>query len=288
MFENLDQPYIFNNNFKHNLKTITLVSMAFMLIMLYFQPFGINFLKSMHDGYFVLGAGILTAATFFINTLILPGFFPKTFNPENWTVKKEIIQNICMFTFLSASFGMLAWFFELTLIDYSLPLFRTAALAMLPLILFNLLNYNNSLKVKMVSVIDTGKHWLAEERKSHHQTVKFISENGKDSLLFDPEKLILMRSSGNYVEVFYIDGKQTKKSLIRQTLTTIEKAVEVYPQFKRSHRSFLINMNMINRTFQSSGSWVLKLNGIDFEIPIARGKVAEMRGTAIVQNALQD
>jgi DNA-binding LytR/AlgR family response regulator len=231
----------------------------------------------MHDGYFVLGAGILTAATFFINTLILPGFFPKTFNPEGWTVKKEIVQNICMFIFLSASFGMLAWLFELTLIDYSLPLFRTAALAMLPLILFNLLNYNNSLKMKMVRVIDTGKHWLAEERKGHHAVVKFFSENGKDSLSFDPEKLILMRSSGNYVEIYFNDGRQTRKFLLRQTLTTLEKDIEGYPQFKRSHRCCLVNVTLIERIFQNSGNWAIKLNGIDFEIPIARGKVSEMR-----------
>ena len=52
MFENLNQPYPFNNNFKHNVKTIGLVGMGFVLLVLYFQPFGINFLKSEHDGYF--------------------------------------------------------------------------------------------------------------------------------------------------------------------------------------------------------------------------------------------
>ena len=44
MFENLNQPYLFNNNFKHSVKTIGLVGMGFVLLVLYFQPFGINFL----------------------------------------------------------------------------------------------------------------------------------------------------------------------------------------------------------------------------------------------------
>ena len=59
MFENLNQPYPFNNNFKHNVKTIGLVGMGFVLLVLYFQPFGINFLRSERDGYFVLGMGML-------------------------------------------------------------------------------------------------------------------------------------------------------------------------------------------------------------------------------------
>ena len=80
MFENLNQPYPFNNNFKHSVKTIGLVGMGFVLLVLYFQPFGINFLKSEHDGYFVLGAGIMGAGSLFANTVILPGIMPKVFD----------------------------------------------------------------------------------------------------------------------------------------------------------------------------------------------------------------
>ena len=79
MFENLNQPYPFHNNFKHNLRTITLVSMGFMLITLYFQPFGIDFLDSRKDGYFVLVLGLVSAATFFISTLVMPGLLPRLF-----------------------------------------------------------------------------------------------------------------------------------------------------------------------------------------------------------------
>ena len=73
MFENLHQPYPFNNHFKHNAKTIGLVGMSFVLLVLYFQPFGINFLKSENDGYFVLGAGVMCVLSLLANNLILPG-----------------------------------------------------------------------------------------------------------------------------------------------------------------------------------------------------------------------
>ena len=110
MFENLNQPYQFNNNFKHNARTILLVSMGFILIVLYIQPLGINFLKSEHDGYFVLGAGLLTAATLFLNTLIFPGMFPELFDPSKWTIRKELIWNAWMFSNLFALFTLMAWF----------------------------------------------------------------------------------------------------------------------------------------------------------------------------------
>lgn len=284
MFESLNQPYFIHNNFKHSIKTILLVSMAFMLLMLYFQPFGINFFESTHDGYFVLGAGILTALTLFISTLILPDIFPKTFDPQKWTLKKEIIQNIGVFIVLSFSFGLLAWVFALTFIDNSLPLFRTGALALLPIVLFNFVNYNNTLKMKMVKVFDSGKQWLAEERKIHQPVVIIVSENGKETLTVETDKLILLRSSGNYVEVYYQEGQLTRKSLIRQTLTNLESLVIDHPQFQRSHRCCLINTHLINRIMNTSGNYSIQMSGLDFEVPVSRSKIAELKSLALSKN----
>ena len=171
MFENLSQPYHFNNNFKHNLRTIAFVCMGFMLITLYFQPFGINFLASAKDGYFVLVIGLVSAAVFFFSTLILPGLFPKLFESERWTVRKELIWNVGMFAVLIFGFTFTALVFNISSMK-SLTVFRSGALALLPLVLFNLVNYNHSLKSKVAQVIDSGRHWLAEERKGSHYSGK--------------------------------------------------------------------------------------------------------------------
>ncbi len=277
MFENLNQPYTFNNNFKHSVKTILLVSMAYMLIVLYFQPFGINFLKSSTDGYYVLGTGILTMLTFFVNTQILPGIFPKTFDSTKWTVKKEIIQNLCMFLFLSFSFGLLAYIFKIELIEHSYPWFYTSAIAVLPIVLFNLSNYNNSLKMKVVKVIDTGKHWLADEKKADRNMVTLVSENSKESMTFDPEKIVLLKSGGNYVEIYYQEGNGIKKFLIRQTLSNLEGMLNEQSYIVRVHRCCLINSNNIIKLTNSNGSYSVQTKGIDFEIPVSRNKISEIK-----------
>ncbi|MGE5317965.1 MAG: LytR/AlgR family response regulator transcription factor [Chloroflexota bacterium] len=295
MFENLNQPYIFNNNFKHSLKTIMLVTMGYMLIVLYFQPFGINFLNSSGDGYFVLGSGIFTALTFFVNTQVLQGIFPKTFDPKQWTIKKEIIQNICMFIFLSASFGLLGYFLKVKYMEYSMPLVLSCALALLPIGLFNLSNYNNSLKLKMVKMFDSGKHWLAEEKK-HLDSVRpkqtepelpeqpeivekvvFTSENMKETVTYNIDDIIVLRSSGNYVEIYYRNGKSVNKNLIRQTLSNLEGILTEYPQFIRSHRCYLVNTKYSKKLSLVSGKYSLNMLGIDFEIPVSRNKHADLR-----------
>lgn len=280
MFENLNQPYPFNNNFKHNLRTITFVCMGFMLIVLYFQPFGINFLATPKDGYFVLVIGLVSAAILFINTLILPGFFPRLFESARWTVRKEIIWNIGIFALLITGFTLSALLFRASSFQ-SVTVFRSGALALLPLILYNMVNYNHSLKTKVVQVFESGKHWLAEERKVNHQTAKqhirLESENGKDVFENELKNIVLIQSASNYIEIFYQKGGIVSKTMLRQTLNNVETAVSQFPNMVKCHRCCLVNLNQIIKLCGSSPAYTLEAHGLDFRIPVSRQNVTKLR-----------
>jgi hypothetical protein len=280
MFENLNQPYPFNNNFKHNLRTISLVSMAFMLIVLYFQPFGINFMASSRNGYFVLIMGLICVVTFFLSTLIIPGLLPRLFESSRWTIRKELIWNGAMLIVLIAGFSLSAFIFSISSFQ-SLTLFRSGALAMLPLVLFNLMNYNRSLKVKAAQVIDSGRHWLAEERKSaqiaKNEHIVIVSENGKEMYTGGIGNIMLIQSASNYIEVFYRDGFQVRKQLIRQTLSVVEEVLEGLPNMRKCHRCTLVNIDQVSRLIGSSPNVTLEIDGLDFRIPVSRQRVALFR-----------
>jgi hypothetical protein len=280
MFENLNQPYPFNNNFKHNLRTITFVCMGFMLITLYFQPFGINFLASIKNGYFVLIIGLVSAATFFLNTLFFPGLFPKLFESARWTVRKEMIWNVWMFSILILGFTLTAKAFRISGME-SLTFFRSAALALLPLVLFNLSNYNNSLKSKVVQVIDSGRHWLTEERKGTHsiinEQVRIESDNGKEVFEEELKNIILIQSASNYVEIFYREGMVIRKQMIRQTLSKVESLLSGFQIIIKCHRCCLVNINQISRLTGIAPNYTLEANGLDFRIPIARQNISKFR-----------
>lgn len=280
MFENLNQPYPFNNNFKHNLRTIAFVCMGFMLIMLYFQPFGINFLASPRDGYFVLIIGLVSAATFFLNTLFLPGLFPKLFESDRWTVRKEMIWNVWMFAIMIVGFTLTAMVFRISGME-SLTVFRSGALALLPLVLFNLANYNNSLKSKVTQVIDSGRHWLAEERKGTHsianEHVRIESENSKEVFEADLKNIVLIQSASNYIEIFYREGNVVRKQMIRQTLSKVETRLSDFQNIIKCHRCCLVNIDQVSKLTGISPNYTLEANGLDFRIPLSRQNVTKFR-----------
>ncbi len=280
MFENLNQPYPFHNNFKHNLRTISFVSMGFMLISLYFQPFGIDFLKSPMGGYFVLVLGLESAATFFLNTLVLPGIFPKLFDSSKWTIRKEIVWNVSMFAVLITGFTVTALLLQITNLE-SLTIFRSGALALLPILLFNLVNYNISLKTKVTQVIDSGRHWLAEELKkeefSNESVIHFESENGKEIFEKELKDIILIQSASNYVEIYFRNETKVQRQIIRQTLSNIEGKLSKYPTIIKCHRCCLVNIQQISKLAGTSPNYTIEAEGLDIKIPVSRQKISELR-----------
>lgn len=281
MFENLNHSYPFNNNYKHNLRTIVLVSMGFMLLMLYFQPFGVNFMESASDGYFVLAAGLLNAVVLFVSTLILPGVFPVLFDTNRWTIRKELIWNASMFVMLAVSFALTALLFNIQGM-ISLPLFRSGALALLPLVLFNIVNYNTALKEKFRKAVDSGKQWLSDEpdgpvKKKEERKVIIQSENGKEVFNKNLNDIVLIQSASNYIEIFYREHASIRKRLLRKTLHAAENHLAEFEAIKKCHRCCLVNMDQIKQLVGAPSNYFLEVDGLDFRIPLSRQKVAEFK-----------
>ncbi len=279
MFENLHQPYPFNNHFKHNAKTIGLVGMSFVLLVLYFQPFGINFLKSENDGYFVLGAGVMCVLSLLANNLILPGLMPGTFNTNSWTVLKEIIWNIWLFSNLFVILILMAWNVNQTELE-ALPVFRTGALALLPLILLNLINYNHALKAKMVSVLDNSRrHFFGDEKMVPNLNKDFhlVGENRKDHFNAVLSDILVFHSSGNYIEIFLMEKGVCRKKLFRQSFVFLEHQLEKNTSFAKCHRCWIVNVNRVDTMSGNSKGYFLDLDKLEFKVPISRNFISSFR-----------
>jgi DNA-binding LytR/AlgR family response regulator len=172
----------------------------------------------------------------------------------------------------------MAWIAQRTSFT-DLPLFKTGALSLLPLILFNLISYNIMLRNKVVSVIDSGKQWFKEEKEGllNHPQKKFriVAENGKDVFEEKIENVLLIHSSGNYIKIFRTDNKDVvRKKLFRQSLANVERTLKDSEEFKKCHRSWMVNMNKISGLIGNSKGYSLNITGIDLSVPVSRNYFA--------------
>jgi hypothetical protein len=261
------------------MKTIGLVSMGFVLIVLYFQPFGINFLKSEHDGYFVLGTSIMSAGILFANTLILPGIMPKVFDSSKWTIRKEMVWNVWLFSNLFVIFSFMTRFVKQ--VEFTeLSIFKTGALALLPLVLFNLISYNHSLKDTVVNALDNSrKHWFREEKQeiALKHDLKLSAENGKDIFSARMDDILVFHSSGNYIEIFWMDNQIRRKKLFRQTFAFVEQYMKDNPDFKKCHRCWMVNLKRIEALSGNSKGYFVEMNKLGFKIPVSRNYISSFR-----------
>lgn len=105
-------------------------------------------------------------------------------------------------------------------------------------------------------------------KKLEKQKIEIKGEGNYEGLRLFLNDVVCIQSSDNYVEVFYISGNEIKKSLIRNKLSVI---ADEFPEFLRTHRSFLINplqLHFLQWKTENSKLFILLSHHI--EVPVSR------------------
>lgn len=77
-----------------------------------------------------------------------------------------------------------------------------------------------------------------KNKKTEAKKIEIKGEGNYEGLRLYFKDIICIQSSDNYIEVFYLNGKQVKKTLIKNKLSNI---ADDFPELLRTHRSYLIN-----------------------------------------------
>jgi DNA-binding LytR/AlgR family response regulator len=97
------------------------------------------------------------------------------------------------------------------------------------------------------------------------------SVNFREVVALDSDSLLYITSADNYVELYWLENGQTKKILLRKTLTEVEKEIKKqFHHIERCHNSYIVNINQIKTISGNSGGYRIFLNNIDSTIPISR------------------
>ncbi len=134
------------------------------------------------------------------------------------------------------------------------------------------------MKNKVVSVFDTGRQWFREEKKHESDTeLTLTAENGKDVFIAPHNDVILIHSSGNYVEIYWTEKQITRKTLFRQTFSVVENYLKESSDFKKCHRCWLVNIRKVGRLSGNSKGYFLGIDNLDFNIPVSRNYINYIR-----------
>lgn len=197
----------------------------------------------------------------------------------SWTLGKWIITAIILIVWIAiGNFLMVNLLFEWRAMSY-FSLLRmigyTALIGVFPVVLSGIIIQLRASKKNEESATDLSKH-LHPEKHVSAQTVKLDGENGS-SISLQVADVRYMEAMQNYVNVFHVADAQLQKTVLRTTVASIAKQFEGTDVI-RCHRSFLVNVDHIEKVEGNAQGLRLQLKDIDEAIvPVSRPYISTLR-----------
>jgi DNA-binding LytR/AlgR family response regulator len=111
---------------------------------------------------------------------------------------------------------------------------------------------------------------LKENKSKDEQLVHFKSDYTKDSLSIKVSLLLFIRAANNYIEIFWREGDLIKNQMVRTSLKKAEEVLHEYKFVFKCHRSFMVNINYIDKIEGSIQGYKLFFDKVDFSIPVSK------------------
>ncbi len=268
------RPFYYNNNITFKLKQAFGFGVFVFFFLWFFNPFEISSLPQ-DLTLIALSFGCITVAVMLVLNVLIPSFQKKLFDGEYWTLGKEILWTLVNITLIGL--GNFLFFSMVWLDNFSweaLIWFQivTFVIGSIPVCLVLMWKENrDAQKYRLASAKMNAKHEdLRQANNSVYIEIEIVSQNSGESFCLNSNQLMFIQAADNYLEVNYWNKQKLSKNLIRNTLTNMEKALLHCPQFFRCHKSYLINLDVVDFVSGNAQGYRLHLKQAGVSVPVSR------------------
>lgn len=100
--------------------------------------------------------------------------------------------------------------------------------------------------------------------------IEILKELKTESFFIDTKDFIFAKSEGNYVEIWLSTYESSKPYLERMPLKELEKALAGYSKIIKTHRSYLLNTDFIEKTKGNAQGYKITLKKCNEIVPVSR------------------
>lgn len=212
---------------------------------------------------------------------------PKSMNEERWTVGKElalivfVLAGICLCIFLGFLMLLDVDNYPIHLLFKKVVL-HTLLISFIPIVAVVIAEqfYHQHKKLKQAKRISEALRQRTSEHISSPITdpkvldnkLSLVAENGSTELEIIAEKVLFLKSDGNYVEIFFLNKENNpEKKLLRNRLKVLGAQLPA-SLFYRCHKSYIVNLSHIHHVEGNARNLELHLTAADAIIPVSRLK----------------
>ncbi|AVR44589.1 LytTR family transcriptional regulator [Christiangramia fulva] len=274
LIHTLKQPYTYYYNQK-DLPLETLIVFTFFFFFTYlFEPFNVNSSEHVFNFFFICSIHGLVAAFLFFIYFSINNLRPEE---EKWNLGKEITHLI--FLLLLVGFGN----YLIRPIIYNNPdnisifylweeILHTWLVGILLILFIIPLNFIRLYKSNSKKAAKLGASPF--EHTITSKTFRIHTQTQIDTFDLNVEKLMFAKAEGNYVE-FVLEGEdlQLTKEVKRISLKELEDQLKNCSWIVKTHRSYLLNLNKIEKISGNAQGYSILLNNTDIQIPVSRSNL---------------
>jgi hypothetical protein len=287
MFSILRQPYTVLDPAPAQIRGALVIGLFVGVFLLVFEPFGLGQWQTDHKWLKLMGFGLVTFVFTTIHFTVWPALFPRFFAEQNWTVGRAIwfiLLNILLiavgnFLYLGFLLNMpFKWINLLSMGIFTLTVgvFPATATVLLGYIR-RLRTYQESAATLQLVSSSTSTVSLSDPNPqtelnttAEAPRLTLVADNDKDTLTLSPANLLSIESSDNYCTVYYWQSGKLQKPLLRSSLSRMEIQLANHPRLVRCHRSFIVNLDKVERVTGNAQGYKLHLLQGELEVPVAR------------------
>jgi len=250
--------------------TMILLIISFTFILLY-KPFNFHPSRSFSLAFTMVLYSLAMALPVLMVASILKKirFFS---NANEWNVLKEIIASLSVLCTMGLAIYFAGFIIEVRASRWNWPTFFSSfvyavLLGIVPVGFFFVLNFRYLLE-KEIEKSFRKRNLSSDDHKD--LKIQINSTLKKESLVINPYHILYAESDGNYVVFHILDNGKVIRKTIRNSISSIEEQLSPYPFLFRTHRAFIVNLNLVASQKGNTLGYRLRINGVDSIIPVSR------------------
>lgn len=289
----LTQPYPgIDSSWQTQIRHSVVIGAFVGVFLLVFQPFGLDDWQTNDKALKILGFGLVSFGLTLLNFTAWPRLFPHFFAETNWTVGRAIgfINTHIVITAVGnyLYLGLLVGFnvggpnlLTMVVATFLVGLFPTAG-AITANYVVRLRQYSQQASqlrqsaitesIPSRSVTDSVNPATPLTPPTSVSLLTLIADNEKDTFIVAPAELLCIESSDNYCTIFFLKSNTavTAKTLLRSSLSRMETQVAGAERLVRCHRSYIVNLDRVDRVTGNAQGYKLHLTDAQTVVPVAR------------------
>ncbi len=259
----LSQQIPFTFSAKKQLLIAIILGLFLSFILIFLEPFNTNNFESEYKRLLLSGYGFILFITYFFHSRIETAYFVS--KKKKWVVYNEVISLFIFFIFTGVEVYLYNEIFIngnsfsfIYLIEYQ----KQVVFVFMPILGFFLIIFRN----KLGEIISS----------TTLQTITLKGLNKNEVLTLQKTDLLYIKSSENYIEIFYLGKDDVLHKTFRSTLSQAHQQV---PFMVQSHRSYLVNPTQIKKLTGNSQKAELLLRHTQVSIPVSKTCYKKLKTT---------